>query len=167
MKSVGRILVFGAAIAMLGLCNPATEAGDVFSVNAGLPYWGYGFSGSLYGLGRVPVPPYFALHPPVYYGDRYARPFGASPFAGRSQMTYPDSYRPVPDGLDPANYRPHHHMFAPSADKAKTMSGRLSIKAKVILNPFCKQNHPTATAQVQVIENPYVKSVPTSTDKSL
>ena len=41
----------------------------------------YGVSGNLYGLGIVPAPPYFALHPPVYYGERYFRSYGESPFA--------------------------------------------------------------------------------------
>ena len=41
----------------------------------------FGCSGTLYGLGYVPVPPYFALHPPVYYGQRYFRSYGDSPFA--------------------------------------------------------------------------------------
>ena len=42
---------------------------------------GFGVSGNLYGLGKIPVPPYFALHPPVYYSGVVARPYGASPFA--------------------------------------------------------------------------------------
>ena len=41
----------------------------------------FGYSGTMYGLGYVPVPPYFALHPPVYYGHRYYRSYGESPFA--------------------------------------------------------------------------------------
>ena len=28
--------------------------------------WGLGFYGSPYLSGRIPTPPYFALHPPVY-----------------------------------------------------------------------------------------------------
>ena len=41
----------------------------------------FGYSGTMYGLGYVPVPPYFALHPPVYYGHRVFRSYGESPFA--------------------------------------------------------------------------------------
>ena len=37
--------------------------------------------------------PYFALNPPVYYGERIARPYGYSPFA-------------VPPALLPAEFRP-------------------------------------------------------------
>ena len=30
--------------------------------------------------GEVPTPPYFAIHPPVYYGRRVGMPYGNSPF---------------------------------------------------------------------------------------
>jgi len=37
----------------------------------------------------VPVPPYFALHPPVHYSHRVSVPYGASPFAASSQPARP------------------------------------------------------------------------------
>ena len=51
--------------------------------------YGYGRSSSAYGYGYGYVravgynaPPYFALHPPVYYsGEIVRRPYGSSPFA--------------------------------------------------------------------------------------
>ena len=64
--------------------------------------WG-GFGSAYYGYGGfqgggirpyVPVPPYFALHPPVYYGQRYTRPYGASPFAAGPQLQTNSSYAP-------------------------------------------------------------------------
>ncbi|MEM7473822.1 MAG: hypothetical protein AAF483_02455 [Planctomycetota bacterium] len=39
--------------------------------------------------------PYFALHPPVYYGQRYARPFGVSPYASWPQLSANPGYAPV------------------------------------------------------------------------
>ena len=42
-------------------------------IHPGVPYFGFGYSGSLYGLGYVPVPPYYALHPPVYYSHEIRR----------------------------------------------------------------------------------------------
>ena len=44
----------------------------------------------------VRTPPYFALNPPVYYGSRYARPYGASPFASPPLLTAPASYQAHP-----------------------------------------------------------------------
>lgn len=39
-------------------------------------------------------PPYFSMHPPVYYGERYYRPYGASPFAAWPQLQPNNSYSP-------------------------------------------------------------------------
>src|SRR5688572_4982360 len=48
----------------------------------GFPWFGYGNNGpAAYALGNIPAPPYFALHPPVYYSHPVARTYGTSPFA--------------------------------------------------------------------------------------
>lgn len=60
-----------------------------YGISHGLPYYGFGFSGSLYGLGYVPVPPYYALHPPVYYSYPIPHPYGASPYARRPMRDLP------------------------------------------------------------------------------
>jgi len=53
---------------------------------------GWGYLGTR--VGYVPQPPYFAIHPPVYYSEQIIRrPYGTSPFAWPS--TYP-SYSNVP-----------------------------------------------------------------------
>ena len=49
--------------------------------------WGRSPS-SLYNLGHIPVPPYFALHPPVYYGQRVFRTYGESPFPRSGLQRY-------------------------------------------------------------------------------
>jgi len=66
------------------------------AAQAQYPYGGYGYGGwgqMNYGQGIYRgsnfVPPYFALHPPVYYSHEInRRPMGASPFA------YPSWYAP-------------------------------------------------------------------------
>lgn len=45
----------------------------------------------------VPTPPYFAVNPPVYYGTRYRRPYGISPFASPPVVQAPASYQAGPD----------------------------------------------------------------------
>jgi hypothetical protein len=84
MRRYQASIVLGMA-ALLAVACPASS--DAFN---GWDYdWlgvrGYGYSGSLYGLGRIPTPPYFALHPPVYYGQRHFRDYGGSPFARSAQ----------------------------------------------------------------------------------
>lgn len=82
MTSNRRFWLGVVAVLAFGAVAPAARACDGWCSGI-LGYQGtaYGVSGSLYGLGIVPAPPYFALHPPVYYGERYFRSYGESPFA--------------------------------------------------------------------------------------
>jgi hypothetical protein len=86
-------------------------------ISSGLPYYGYGYSGSLYGLGFVPVPPYFALHPPVHYSHRVSTTYGRSPFAA-SHLTE----KPAPQIIV------NHLAPAPKADPYQA--------AGIIVNPY-------------------------------
>ncbi len=52
--------------------------------------YGYGFAPFLYESGHIPVPPYFALHPPVYYSHPVPRTYGYSPFAYRHDVRTPE-----------------------------------------------------------------------------
>ena len=91
-------------------------------------------SRSLYSLGRLPLPPYFALHPPVYYGIRYTRPYGASPFASVSQLHAPQQgYAAVPWRTEvPGN--PPSRQTHPQTPPAKT--ARTAERSRVIINPY-------------------------------
>lgn len=44
----------------------------------------------------VRTPPYFAVNPPVYYGSRYSRPYGESPFASPPLLSAPAGYQVQP-----------------------------------------------------------------------
>lgn len=76
MKRFGSSVLALAILAVWGAS--ASRACDY-----GLPWFGYGYSGSLYGLGYLPAPPYFAVHPPVQYSGPVAHAYGESPFARR------------------------------------------------------------------------------------
>ncbi len=56
--------------------------------------FGYGGNGGARMQSYVPSPPYFAMHPPVYYGERFTRPYGASPFAAWPQLQGNANYAP-------------------------------------------------------------------------
>lgn len=76
------------------------DAGHPFARGRGLGggRLGVGFGGgygcgdglSLYRNGQIPVPPYFALHPPVYYSAPVARTYGYSPFPYPGDVRTPD-----------------------------------------------------------------------------
>jgi hypothetical protein len=80
--------------------------GSQASANNGYPgcfgFWPYGFQSQ----SSVPSPPYFALHPPVYYGERYARPYGISPFAAIPNDPVPASYHGRSMGVGSVNVNP-------------------------------------------------------------
>lgn len=105
----------------------------------GLSYlFGYGGLGGFAGTAQpsyYATPPYFAMHPPVYYGERYTRPYGVSPFASWPQLQTNPAYAPQP------------HVQ----------------RAQVIANPYCIEPASTtvpgvvqiAPAAPLVIDNPY------------
>jgi hypothetical protein len=78
-----------AALVALCALSSITCAYDGCSNGAWFNAPAFGTSGSLYGLGYVPVPPYYAMHPPVYYGERYYRTYGESPFARTDYSSRP------------------------------------------------------------------------------
>lgn len=56
--------------------------------------YGYGGFGNIGVRSFGPTPPYFAMHPPVYYGQRYTRPYGVSPYAAWPQLQSNSAFRP-------------------------------------------------------------------------
>ena len=77
-----RRFILVAIVVCTGLfsCIQQAKAFDTFF---GSPF----FSGYNHGYSnRLPTPPYFSIFPPVYYGRRYERPYGDSPFASQSHL---------------------------------------------------------------------------------
>ena len=84
------ILSIAAVVALGCICS---------SVQAQGPYgFQYGYTlGNQYSFrNRLPTPPYFAIYPPVYYGKRFERPYGDSPYASFPQLQSAPNYYPVP-----------------------------------------------------------------------
>jgi hypothetical protein len=78
--------------------------------------------------GNLPTPPYFAIHPPVYYGGLMRRPYGDSPFA-----YYPDRpMLPAPLGGTRQIVIENHHLQPLPENTTQTTASR----AKLIVNPY-------------------------------
>jgi hypothetical protein len=125
------------AIAAIGLANvfSAEVRADGFGGRSGLPWFAYGYSGSLYGLGRMPVPPYYAIHPPVYYSLPQARSYGHSPFA------YSGDYQPPVKVTSRVVVNPHikKRMVVPTEDgilPEPALPTETSTTARVTANPY-------------------------------
>lgn len=103
------------------------------SASAYWPYLGYGGGwgwGNIQPTNYIPAPPYFAVHPPVYYSHQItARHYGASPYA----------WMP---GMQPITYVPD---IVPLRRPVATM-GKADAVAQSAASP----------AVALVIENPYV-----------
>ena len=98
---------------------------------AGFSSYGFGHHGlggpfeMPYAMGRVPTPPYYAMHPPVHYSDVVPRTYGYSPFA------YPGSYR-TPQLVQPEEVvNPH---VEPKAHVNPT--SQVTAAPVVVRNPF-------------------------------
>ncbi len=97
--------------------------------------YGYSVGQSQRFRSNLPTPPYFSIYPPVYYGERYARPYGDSPFASWPTLQSNPAYRPEP--------------------KQDMRQG--------IVNPYCSPSNehvpapaPVAIGKKVTIINPYV-----------
>ncbi len=109
--------------------------------------YGYGLMGSPYALGQIPVPPYFALHPPVYYSAPVPRTYGYSPYAYPGSVMTPEAPAPMPAAKALKN--PHVTPANNSPKKKKSML-KLTMKVDdgVVENPFV--NSPTETKLIRL-----------------
>ncbi len=90
--------------------------------------WGRGYDGwaSLYRSGHIPTPPYFALHPPVYYSQPVPRTYGYSPHAYPGWVPTPEIVAPQPQTI----INPH---VVPQAEESPSPTAHAP---KVTYNPF-------------------------------
>ena len=86
----------------------------------------------LYETRNIPTPPYFSLHPPVYYSRPVARTYGYSPYAYPPQTKTPEPAVPAPTPKVIQN-----HFVPPLKDATKeTPKDRIAVTPVRIINPF-------------------------------
>ncbi|MEM1068444.1 MAG: hypothetical protein AAGG48_18665 [Planctomycetota bacterium] len=135
-----------AAAMLLAAATTSNTASAQFPDNLGFfPYGFYQPYGARYGS-SIRTPPYFATNPPVYYGARYARPYGMSPFAspplvsasegyrGRLRMQFEQPRVPTPAPLCNPYITPP--MEAPQIEEVEAPAPTLGA---VRFNPFVEQ----------------------------
>ncbi len=133
-----RSLVFFLALLCLPSLVPSSARAFDGGNGLGMAYlFGYGSNN----VGRmhsyVPSPPYFALHPPVYYGQRYTRPYGLSPFAAWPQLQPTAGYHGQP-AVDRTMSIANPH-YSPSSSKtpvAGSVAAAKPVTPLVIGNPY-------------------------------
>ncbi|GAA4456822.1 hypothetical protein [Novipirellula rosea] len=140
MKSI----VVAAVLALAAIVATSESASAQYPDAGGVfPFGGYGFYspyGSYYGT-SLRTPPYFATNPPVYYGARYARPYGMSPFAAPPMVNAPTSYR---GRLESEFMTPPGASHGPIGNPCISYSASVKPKAKkmgpVRENPYVSEN---------------------------
>ena len=137
MTKTRKILTGLAVLAALCVMPAITSAYDGCGPNVWFDQPAFGCGGSLYGLGYVPVPPYFALHPPVYYGERYYRSYGESPFARVDYSSRPHRIQaqviinPFVEQPAPPPAAP-----APKPEEPKAQPDQVTAGPQMITNPY-------------------------------
>jgi hypothetical protein len=145
MKST-HLVVAALAVLFASAMTQDAQAQHLYGLRNGYGPGG-GCGSSLYSLGRIPVPPYFALHPPVYYSGITPTTYGSSPFARRPARAI--------------DY-PVHEM--PKSSAKPTSSPALTVGSpQVVMNPFVGASEdlgnepPSRVRTVKVILNPFVR----------
>lgn len=131
---------------LAAVCAGVLFIGAPQDTNAGHPLT-RGFSGyggcadglSLYRSSHIPVPPYFSLHPPVYYSAPVARSYGYSPFPYPGDVRTPEASLAV---VKPAII--DNPYASPVKEKKKTQPSEDSV----------------AEASPEMVRNPYVDAMP-------
>ena len=121
---VSKLIFSFSAVLALGCIAPSAHAQGPYGFQYG---YGQGYQNSF--RNRLPTPPYFAIYPPVYYGKRYERPYGDSPYAAFPQLQSTPDYHPVPK--------------------------ETPIRTSTVLNPHVNQpnvNQPNVKVQAQASE---------------
>ncbi len=125
---------------------PYGYGGDIATWNG----WGTGWGYLGTRVGFMPQPPYYAIHPPVYYSAQIIRrPYGYSPYAWPAN--YPSFNTQVIESRASANADPAV-FINPYAAQAGNGGGQLPPPR---VGPATNDN---SSVQPQLILNPYVIS---------
>ncbi len=135
-----------AGLLTVGLSASAKADGDGLA----LAYlFGYGGFNNARVSSFAPSPPYFALHPPVYYGQRYTRPYGASPFAAWPQLQGNAAYAPSKHVERAVIIDNPHALPASATSTSSSVVANEPMRPLVIENPYFEAAESARQAKVQ------------------
>jgi hypothetical protein len=137
-----RVCLLAAGLAVSGAAS--AHAGYPYAWPNDLGATAYGVTGTMYGLGIVPVPPYYALHPPVYYSCPVPRSYGYSPYAYPGCMQTPEvDFRSFNgEAVEPAE---------PGAEQLPAQpTSKVAARGQWIANPF------VTNPEHGMVANPFV-----------
>ena len=149
MRHLRLAIAFTSFFTVFGLVETAVQAQvyDFGFYSGWYPYW---FGGPAYQSSRVPTPPYFAIHPPVYYGTRVGMPYGNSPITRPPRPVIrvtqtPQETEVAPEGQWIEN--PFYQKQEQRKTRDRSRKQRVSAKAEspsIIENPYLVSNESPA-----------------------
>ncbi len=129
VRRLGISILVLTALAIALLAASPTQAGDY---GCGSYLWSSPYPTSLaplHGVGAIPLPPYFALHPPVYYEMPVPRTYGYSPWAYPPYVMTPEISEPVPEIIQ--------NQYIPQPAKQVDEKAKMAASVpRIIRNPF-------------------------------
>lgn len=143
-----------AVLFVAGLFTSIPGQTNAFDPISGYQY-GYALGPTYQFRNRLPAPPYFSVYPPVYYGRRYERPYGDSPFASYSTLSANSDYTVRPKQTPVQTTNPYY-----SAQGAHDPSVCPMCQAKAQQNVDSINTDAVATEQGKMVTivNPFVIS---------
>ena len=139
MKLIRTLSLFAIAFGAASFSAQSASAQDPYC-SGGFPWNNY-FS-SPYASSRIPTPPYFSIHPPVYYSVPVPRTYGYSPYA------YPGTTRTPDVEIAKAAMVVNPYATKKASDK-KNVLDKTASKSRMIVNPFVTSNNETALASTE------------------
>ena len=133
---VSKLVLSVAAIVAFGCVSPSVQAQGPFGNQFG---YTLGYQNSF--RNRLPTPPYFAIYPPVYYGKRFERPYGDSPYASFPQLQSAPNYHPVPAESPTRTHtvtNPHANHSSSTNAAPVEVAPRIGRTVEII-NPFATE----------------------------
>ena len=138
-----RLVLFAAGLALAGAASAHAQHPYAWPNELGAT--AYGVTGTMYGLGIVPTPPYFALHPPVYYSCPVPRSYGYSPYAYPGCMQTPEvDFRSFQNGEEAPPTETEELPAQPTS--------KVAARGQWIANPF------VLDPMQGMIANPFVRA---------
>jgi hypothetical protein len=141
-----RVIALFVAAALVWGCSQGQSQAQVLGCygTGGFAYPGFfGYYGSPYSLGLIPTPPYFALHPPVYYSVPVPRTYGYSPYA------YPGTM-PTPEVVEPEVIE-NPHVEQPAQESPA--SNVKVVRYQIIHNPYVHAEVDNQDGDAQLAES--------------
>lgn len=166
MRKILLLVLATASMVTLGAVQTVHAGGNIIvhrsgSVHFGNHYglgsrWAWGPFSLNRSLGYIPTPPYFALHPPVYYSHSVAVPYGMSPYpiVSYSPVFEAMAQRPMPEPQVVINPYVDQDTVADEAEEARETAPFDTVNSVVRIedaagNPLQPDQQPL------VVENPF------------